>query len=289
MSLCPPDYWTAFDQSVKPWTVVTVSAAEIDALRIGMVPGGTFGGKDHKTSLNYKGIVPVVSWRLQHPGLWGKYAMEREKIRELDLKALALNGLSIPRVDVRNEYVQMMDKLPAKLDHEINEVYLSHGMKPESLLAILSGGLNERFSGGLFGNGTYLAEDVAKNDQYCTIDQRHGAHPDLHQLLYDGAGVVHPGNVLYVIFCRVVLGSRIRTQDGIKDMDSSPAAVPLGGRRSIWSSERRELATIQSSNPPIIHHSLLAETGGKIARFREFVVYHGDRIYPEYIVAYQRQ
>jgi len=239
--------------------------------------------------LNYKGIVPVVSWRLQHPGLWGKYAMEREKIRELDLKALALNGLSIPRVDVRNEYVQMMDKLPAKLDHEINEVYLSHGMKPESLLAILSGGLNERFSGGLFGNGTYLAEDVAKNDQYCTIDQRHGAHPDLHQLLYDGAGVVHPGNVLYVIFCRVVLGSRIRTQDGIKDMDSSPAAVPLGGRRSIWSSERRELATIQSSNPPIIHHSLLAETGGKIARFREFVVYHGDRIYPEYIVAYQRQ
>ena len=43
---------------------------------------------------------------------------------------------------------------------------LNHGQAPRErgaelksgILAILSGGLNERFSGGLFGNGTYLAE-----------------------------------------------------------------------------------------------------------------------------------
>ena len=29
----------------------------------------------------------------------------------------------------------------------------------QGVLPILSGGLNERFSGGLFGNGTYLAEE----------------------------------------------------------------------------------------------------------------------------------
>ena len=28
--------------------------------------------------------------------------------------------------------------------------------------------------------------------------------------------------------------------------------------------------------------------GGRIARYREFIIFHGDRIYPEYVVAYCR-
>merc|ERR1719313_83263 len=122
----------------------------------------------------------------------------------------------------------MMEGLPADLDPSINEVFLSHGSKPESVLAILSGGLNERFSGGLFGNGTYFAEDVAKNDQYCTYDEEHGAHPELHKLLYDGTGCKHHGKVLYVFFCRVLLGHCIRSKDGSTDIDNV--------KRSIWSS-----------------------------------------------------
>lgn len=125
-----------------------------------------------------------------------------------------------------------------------------------------------------------MAEDVAKNDQYCTYDEHYGAHSDLHKILFDEASLRHPGDLLYVFFCRVVLGCRIRTKDGRTDLDRPGA--------SIWSSEHRELSTVHGSTPPIIHHSLLAETGGKIARFREFVVFHGDRIYPEYLVAYKR-
>ena len=30
-------------------------------------------------------------------------------------------------------------------------------------------------------------------------------------------------------------------------------------------------------------------TGGRIHRFREFIIFHGDRIYPEYVVAYRRE
>ena len=41
------------------------------------------------------------------------------------------------------------------------------------------------------------------------------------------------------------------------------------------------------------YHSLLCELSkpgaGDIQRFREFVICHGDYIYPEYIVAYQRK
>merc|ERR1712187_999400 len=171
--------------------------------------------------------------------------------------------------------------LPGSLDVGINEVYLSHGSKPESLLAILSGGLNERFSGGLFGNGTYLAEDIGKNDQYCTYDEQHGDHPELHKLLFNDLDLVHPGKLLYVFVCRVVLGHLIRTKDGQTDFEDV-------SHRSIWSSKSRELTTIPKTNPPLLHHSLLVEVGGKVARYREFILFHGDRIYPEYLVAYQR-
>ena len=47
--------------------------------------------------------------------------------------------------------------LPGGCDAEAREQFLLHGTKPETLLAILANGPNERFSSGLFGNGTYCA------------------------------------------------------------------------------------------------------------------------------------
>ena len=47
--------------------------------------------------------------------------------------------------------------LPGGGDAEAREQFLLHGTKPETLLAILANGPNERFSSGLFGNGTYCA------------------------------------------------------------------------------------------------------------------------------------
>lgn len=229
--------------------------------------------------------------------------MERENIQKFQVPLLNASHITIPQVGIRQEFQEMMDRLPAKLEAGINEVYLSHGSKPQVVLSILNEGLNERFSSGLFGDGTYLAEDLAKNDQYCTYDICRGpsseyfqgpwnpkcacvdgASLELHRILFDGTGTTHPGQLLYVFFCRVVLGCPIRTQDGHTNMDS-PYDTPM---TSIWASSERELAPILGSSPPVTHHSLVAETGGKLSRFREFVIYHGDRIYPEYLVAYQR-
>jgi len=53
------------------------------------------------------------------------------------------------------------------LNDDVNEKILLHGTRPETLLTLLQNGLSERFSGGLFGNGSYLAEDPSKIDQYC--------------------------------------------------------------------------------------------------------------------------
>eukprot|EP00927_Polykrikos_kofoidii_P066819 TRINITY_DN62380_c0_g1_i1.p1 TRINITY_DN62380_c0_g1~~TRINITY_DN62380_c0_g1_i1.p1 ORF type:complete len:539 (-),score=52.91 TRINITY_DN62380_c0_g1_i1:158-1774(-) len=279
LSLKPPSYWTTVESG--PWSLVPLEATEMAAFNTGFRKGATLGGRDQRTALDYTDFAPYCAWRLQHPGLWGKYAMERENIRKLEVASLRSEGIDLPDARLRQPFQDMARMLQGEVDGSINEVYLSHGSKPESLLAILSGGLNERFSGGLFGNGTYLAEDVGKNDQYCTYDEHHGAHPELHKLLFDDLGLHHPGKLLYVFVCRVVLGHIIRTKDGVTDLDDA-------SRRSIWSSKGRELTTVPKTSPPLLHHSLLVEVGGKIARYREFILFHGDRIYPEYLVAYLR-
>merc|ERR1712008_496853 len=128
-----------------------------------------------------------------------------------------------------------------------------------------SSGCNERFSGGMFGHGTYFAEDVAKNDQYVTEDAHYDSNNDLHKILYKD--VRHPKKVFYVLFCRVLLGYPVITKDDQKRVDS---------RESIWASPQRELATIPGASRDVNHHSLIAETGGIINRFREFILFHGD-------------
>ena len=54
-------------------------------------------------------------------------------------------------------------------------------------------------------------------------------------------------------------------------------------------SQQRELALIPRASTPTHYHSLLAELGGSIARYREFVQFHESRICLEYILAYRRQ
>ena len=56
------------------------------------------------------------------------------------------------------------------LDPHCNEVWLLHGTKPENAVTLIQTGLNERFSNGLFGSGSYLGEQIDKVDQYCTAD-----------------------------------------------------------------------------------------------------------------------
>ena len=59
----------------------------------------------------------------------------------------------------------------------------------------------------------------------------------------------------------------------------------------------RELVNVPASEkhsasgqapPGFNYHSLVVETGGAVKRFREFVVFHREYVYPEFVVAYQR-
>ena len=49
-----------------------------------------------------------------------------------------------------------------------------------------------------------------------------------------------------------------------------------------------ELSAIVGVQPSMDHHSLIAELGRRIHRYREFVVFHSEYVLAEYLIAYHR-
>ena len=74
-------------------------------------------------------------------------------------------------------------------------------------------------AGSAFGDGLYFAEDVGKADQYATADKAYDCECNIHQRLYSnngGAGErMHPGDVYYVLVCRVPFGVPFVTVDSL--------------------------------------------------------------------------
>jgi len=244
---------------------------------------------DWKNSRDQKSIQLARAWRIENPELLDQFKAARSKVG----KQIGRLGGKLQRLSSALD-TAVRDLCSASgdtLDEGINETFLLHGTKPESLATILANGTSEKFSGGLFGEGTYLAEDISKNDQYVQspLPANHSANTaDVHlrQLhtahLYRNGAPSHPNDpVYYVVVCRVAMGWFARTKDGSTQLTASVT-------RSLWAKQHKELALI-SDDPPVHFHSLLAETGGCIGRHREFLQYHQDRIYPAYLLAYHRK
>ena len=78
------------------------------------------------------------------------------------------------------------------------------------------------------------------------------------------------------------MGHHVRTNQtgrGAKSMDGGDPIFPVSFR---------ELATVPNVSPPVHYHSLLADVLGSGARYREFITFHSEYLYPEYLIAYQR-
>jgi len=279
-----PSCWTTL-RTGDGWAAVPVSSIEEAALAKALIPGGTLGGKDQRVPGDHTKLSLKCAWRIENPTLFDKYRSERK-----DLQNFMKNRAYRKDPNIRQPFQDLAVQRDApdagllqQLDNSVNEVYLAHSTKPEVLVSIFHTGFNERYSGGLFGHGIYSAEDCGKTDQYVRLDTRCGVpgFKLLHDRLYCN-GVEHPGNVFYVIFCRVLLGHFVKTKDGNDDSDSGA---------SVWADPeaKRELASIPDCAEKVPFHSLIAETGRKLERYREFIQFHGRRMYPEYLVAYQRQ
>lgn len=168
--------------------------------------------------------------------------------------------------------------LSKPLNASKNEMLLLHGTKPNHLYNILFEGLDPHLSeDGIFGKGSYLAEDAAKVDQYLTKDPEWKGHAPghelcaLHKKLYD-RNVKHATDVYYALVCRTALGELAVTKDGTTCVESGKA---------IFEDRRRK--TLKQGKT-----SILAELGKKIRRFREFVVLDPAALSIEFLVALKR-
>jgi hypothetical protein len=233
----------------------------------------------------------AAAWRLQNHGLYRKFTAAVDQTFS-DVS----RGPDLASVSIRKELVNAVVRLPGQLNSvAINESFLISGVPAPTVLAVAQNGMNERFSGAnagtLFGEGSYFAEDAGKCDHYtgdvdCAYDLSGGrGMQPLHELLYPEGAEGHPGDVCYLLVCRVVLGYTLRTQHpcshGPKGLGKAMDADATDDGSVFATRRHKELKTLKDSNPPLHHHSLLVELGGRIHRYREFVVFHGEQVYPE--------
>eukprot|EP00397_Hematodinium_sp_SG-2012_P001881 GEMP01001886.1.p1 GENE.GEMP01001886.1~~GEMP01001886.1.p1 ORF type:complete len:1368 (-),score=321.68 GEMP01001886.1:945-5048(-) len=292
--LSPPSYWE--QQSLEaPWQVFPVfpdtpTWRALSNMLVVENPYNLGKGRDvQEKGKAYSSLWMVGAWRVENPVVWRKYSVERQNTEYL----LRENNLQVQDPKIRSQMADSTAGLEAELDSSFNEVYLLHGTSPSSVLPILSEGVNERFTSvALFGRGTYFAEDAAKCDQY--VVGYDGSTPDLQRLLFDGP-FFHPGEKVYFFFvCRVSLGYFVRCRctrtvtngvayKNIVNLDAPDEAVFSPN------TDERELSYIPGVHPPLLYQSLIAEKGGALFRFREFVTFHSARIYPEYVITYVRR
>jgi len=156
--------------------------------------------------------------------------------------------------------------------------------QPSSIHCILFEGLDPNVSlDGNFGKGVYFADNAAKSDQYVTCDRRYASADDgalrtLHEQIYSSCS--HPRNVYYCLISRVLMGNHVVTKDGKNRLHESNGADSL-----FTDSERRTLAPRTDGSVP---NSILAEPGGAVQTFREYIIFQPEAIFVEYLVAYKR-
>lgn len=123
--------------------------------------------------LNYKKIRVIGVKRLENLNLYEKYSSFRQHMFG---KVLSQPGvLSFPSAEnLPNSKGQLLTTsvidqcLTKEIYQEVNEHYVFHGTKQESIEIILATGLDSRMAGtnAMFGQGVYAAESSTKADQY---------------------------------------------------------------------------------------------------------------------------
>jgi hypothetical protein len=122
-------------------------------------------------------------------------------------------GAALERAANEGFHPQNEDK--ARFD--VNEAFLLHGLPSRCVDKVVRQGFNVAYSGTsagqVFGDGCYFAQDIEKADQYSgDADRSFDGSSSLHKSLYPEGAAGHPGDVCYLLVCRVALGYSIRTR-----------------------------------------------------------------------------
>ncbi|WAQ97953.1 TNKS-like protein [Mya arenaria] len=239
-------------------TIVKMVNETFDSTKIGH-------GQDAKglERLSYSKLWITKIQRIENPQLFRKYVHKRQEIF-LNLSKMNLACCQTVRqlpsssgeITTHNYLSQTMRK---ELFSEINEVYLFHGTKPDTIKTICNTGLDPRLGSGkaMFGSGIYGAEKASKADQYTD-----------GSLTRTGG----PGKEKKMFLMRVALGNCYLCTD----------LNPQKYRRPPCTKCKRDDCKTHDSNYDSV-------VGDNKKLFREFVVYDGVQCYPEYLITYERR
>jgi hypothetical protein len=233
----------------------------------------------------------VSAWRIENPELWRMYQASRKNLFDSTMRIMRNQLITPPAIDTAMQKIFDNYTWEPSLESLINETVLCHGTSPSALDDILTNGLSPKYTRvAAFGKGIYFADEPGKANQYAEPDEANCAPETLaalHEQLYSHSGIEHPCDVRYLIICRVLMGHYIRSdgrhdQSGdLKDFSNPPC--------SVWdrnTDQGTELAKIPGTR--INFHALFVDkTGGD--GYREFVQFHGNRVYPAFVAAYRRQ
>jgi len=267
-------------------------------------------GADQSGPTGYTKLLLQHAWQVENKVMWGKYNGEREEIRKIMQRMTAEQEKKMPQPNFRaptDKVGSNLAQLGALYVDGIHEVHLLHVLKDPTLAEdIVSGGFNEHFAGTqtgiLFSNGPgiYMAEDAGKVNQYGRAVSNDAEKEKMCTLFYTSLHLPPQDNKLYYMFvCRAALGC---IEQVGKDRDHR-----LGTQEPVFAdgTHKKELAYVPEIDKPRTRFQTeLAEStggGGHVAedthkehlgnelQFREFISYKGNRIYPEFLIAYSRE
>jgi len=296
-SLKVPVYWNNKTDDVWEIFPVDTTSMLFQVFRYIIQPSNVKAlnvGRDVKERGRYTQLALHAIWRIENPILWRQYAVERRNMKEMFHR----RRMRVPVFLLRKKFQQAIAELPGTeaLFKDCNETYLLHGTGPGVILSICTSGVNERFTtAALFGKGSYFGEDSAKVDQYVEGDSVYKPDTKIHKRLFPAGQQIkfptYPYKAYYLFLCRYLGGFAVRVQSN-RDPSGINRMVNLSHRgANIWATaDRRELGNIPGCGEPAFpYHSLIAELGGTITRFREFCQFHSSRVYPEYLICYTRR
>jgi len=278
------------DRGSSDWQMLT-KIFDCEDGELGFEPESLFRRASRVRELDgYSKLRPVAVWELEDILRKEKYQLELQDVRQKMLSFQAQTGFaSAPQLRAKTDALAS----DMQMDFVAGERPLLLGVPAESVMALLD-------SGDFFGlgsdTGVVLAEDVSTMNQYTSADDPGStALKYQHSVLYTSADLVPPGRVYYCFVCRAILGFSLFTKDGKVTSDSydatlrSPAGLPV-----FHDERRRELRSIPKVSPMTPFQSLVVEAGPHadghvLARSREVVVMHPSQLYPQYLIAFQRE
>ncbi|KAK0062248.1 hypothetical protein Bpfe_008349 [Biomphalaria pfeifferi] len=219
------------------------------------------GQSSNAAGLNHSSIKVIDVQRVENVELFEKYhTLRKTMFRKISQTQKIFNEVGIVSHStgpiLTTKYLS--EAMRKELYYEINEHYLFYGTKTKELENIIHKGLDSRLAvDGILGKGIYTAERSTKSDQYADSND----------------------SKLTMILCRVVLGNVF-----LCEPNSEFVTNPV--KKLYRPPCTRCLETRCNCEKQTLFDSVMGD--GQFP-FREFVVYEGSQIYPEYIITYVRE